>query len=308
MTSEKKLTLKRIIIYCILSFVPLTLMTVILNIANGGPIFGGSMLDLPPLVSLFASLGMLFPAIANTLTRIITKEGFKNSYLCLNFKGNLKYYLSSILVPLGYAVIESMAVIFLFAPEMSIGGKINSDNLLLGLAAISQQAATAIMLYIPFFGEEFGWRAYLTPKMTELLPEPLAVFVSGIIWGLWHAPLTASGHNFGLDYPFFPWLGIGFMCIFCASLSAFLTLLTKRTGSVFPACIAHGVNNQAGAGIILTLICSEKFVENIGSVDIITSSLIMFSPAVIVGIISYLILISDYKKSKKNISSKLEQV
>lgn len=298
MTSEKKLTLKRIIIFCILSFVPLALMTVILNIANGGPIFAGSMLDLPPLISLFASLGMLFPAIANVLTRIITKEGLKNSYLCINFKGRLKYYLSSILVPLGYALVEAAVVIFVFCPEMSMSEKINSDNLLLSAAAISQQAATAIFLYIPFFGEEFGWRAYLTPKMSELMPEPLAIFVSGIIWGLWHAPLTISGHNFGLDYPFFPWLGIGIMCVFCASLGAFLSLLTKRTGSVLPASIAHGVNNQIGAGIILALICSEKFIESVDSVDMLTSTLIMFAPSFLVGIISYIILIADYKKNK----------
>ena len=299
MTSEKKLTLKRIIIFCILSFVPLALMTVILNIANGGPIFAGSMLDLPPLISLFASLGMLFPAIANILTRIITKEGIKNSYLCLNFKGNLKYYLASIFMPFGCALVEAAALIIFFAPELSIGEKINSDNLLLGSAALSQQIATAIYLYIPFFGEEFGWRAYLVPKMTELLPEPLAVLISGIIWGLWHAPLTVSGHNFGLDYPFFPWLGIGFMCIFCSSFGAFLTLITKRTGSVFPASIAHGVNNQAGAGIIMSLICTEKFAESVGKPDMITNTAIMFLPALLVGIVSYIILIFDYKKSKK---------
>ena len=298
MTSEKKLTLKRIIIYCILSFVPLALITIILNIANGGPIFAGSMLDLPPLISLFASLGMLFPAIANILTRIITKEGIKNSYLCLNFKGNLKYYLASLIVPLGYALLEAVIVLFILCPEMSMEEKIDSKNLLLGLAAISQQAATAIFLYIPFFGEEFGWRAYLVPKMTELLPEPLAVFLSGIIWGLWHAPLTISGHNFGIDYPFFPWLGIALMCVFCASLGAFLTLLTKRTGSVFPASITHGVNNQAGAGIMLTLICSEKFAESVSSVDMMTNVLIMFAPSIVVGIISYIILIADYKKEK----------
>lgn len=300
MTSEKKLTLKRIIIFCILSFVPLALLTVILNVANGGPIFAGSMLDLPPIISLFVSLGMLFPAIANVLTRIITKEGFKKSYLCLNFKGNLKYYLSSILVPLGYAVIETAVVILIFCPEMSIDEKINGDNLLLGAAAVSQQAATAIFLYIPFFGEEFGWRAYLTPKMTELLPEPFAVFVSGIIWGLWHAPLTVSGHNFGLNYPFFPWLGIAFMCVFCASLSAFLTLITKRTGSVFPASIAHGVNNQVSSGIILTFICTEKFAESVGEIDMLTASLIMLLPAFFVGIVSYIILILEYKKAKQS--------
>ena len=36
---------------------------------------------------------MFFPAIGVLITRLITREGFKNAMLCLNLKGNVRYYL-----------------------------------------------------------------------------------------------------------------------------------------------------------------------------------------------------------------------
>lgn len=300
MSSDKKITLKRIIIYCFLAFLPLCVITPVLNVVNGGLIFEGNMLELPAFVSLYAGLSMLSPAVANILTRVITKEGIKNSCLCLNFKGNLKYYLSSILVPLWYGFTGMILLFLVFCNGMSFDEIINADNMVVSISAISNSASAAIFLIIPFFGEEFGWRAYLTPKMTELMPEPLAVLVSGIIWGLWHAPLTASGHNFGTDYQLFPFLGIVMMCFMCSFLGAFLTVLTKRTGSVIPASIAHGVNNQAGTGIMLAAFeAHHTLVEK--SESIISIFIVEIAPIVLVGIVSYIILIRDYLKDKKAI-------
>jgi len=56
------------------------------------------------------------------------------------------------------------------------------------------------------FGEEFGWRAYLLPKLTPLGLRA-AVVVQGLIWGAWHWPLIAMGYEYSFDYVGFPWLG-----------------------------------------------------------------------------------------------------
>lgn len=91
------------------------------------------------------------------------------------------------------------------------------------------------------------------PKLLEVMPKPVAVIVGGVIWGLWHAPLTISGHNFRLDYKFYTWLGILLMCVFCILMNAFLTLLTERTKSVYPAAFCHAINNNINAVILLRL-------------------------------------------------------
>ena len=112
------------------------------------------------------------------------------------------------------------------------------------------------------FGEEGGWRAYMMPKLTKLFEgkpagEIWALIIGGIIWGLWHAPLTCIGHNFGTDYPGFPYLGILMMCISCILVGILLTYVTKKSGSVWPAAIMHAVNNT-GPSILNGYINYEK--------------------------------------------------
>ena len=107
------------------------------------------------------------------------------------------------------------------------------------------------------FGEEGGWRGYMMPKLMKLMPKGSALIVGGIIWGLWHAPLTLIGHNFGTEYPGYPWLGIVFMCMNCILLGIVLTFVTEKTGSVWPAVFIHGINN-ANPSILNGYINPEK--------------------------------------------------
>ncbi len=51
------------------------------------------------------------------------------------------------------------------------------------------------------FGEEWGWRGYLVPKTAARLRIVPTLLVTGVIWGLWHAPLTIIGHNYGVGIP-----------------------------------------------------------------------------------------------------------
>ena len=53
-------------------------------------------------------LAMFTPAIGSLLTRLVTKEGMENSLLRLNLKGNGKYYLMAIALPIIYAVLEDL--------------------------------------------------------------------------------------------------------------------------------------------------------------------------------------------------------
>lgn len=96
--------------------------------------------------------------------------------------------------------------------------------------------------------------------------KPAAIAAGGILWGLWHTPFTILGHNFGVDYPLYPWLGIFVMCIYCTFMNGFLTLITERTGSIYPVCFAHGINNNIGSLILPVLFMKEDALEKLSSV------------------------------------------
>ena len=122
---------------------------------------------------------------------------------------------------------------------------------LFALMLLGQCAIAPALNLVTTFGEEWGWRGYLMPKMATRLSIVPTMLVTGIIWGLWHAPVVALGHNYGTGYPGEPFDGIAAMCAWCTVLAIFLSYVTIRTGSTFAAAIGHGAVNGTTNGVTL---------------------------------------------------------
>ena len=90
--------------------------------------------------------------------------------------------------------------------------------------------------------EEIGWRGYMMPELMTLGRVP-ALLIGGVIWGLWHTPLTLLGHNFQTD----AWWGPLVMSVGCIMLGTVLSWARLRTDSIWPAAIGHGMVNAAGS-------------------------------------------------------------
>ena len=299
---NKKLTVKRVVIFCVLSFVPFWIIIPILNSVYGGPVYAvESAYNATYLLGIF---GMLIPAAANLITRLVTKEGWKDSYLGLNLKGNGKYYAAAVLVILAEDVVAALLICRVFLKEYTLEELFSGGSISWGLPVLLVQLAYAIILFFPSFGEEWGWRGYLGPKLKELIGMPASVIVGGIIWGLWHAPLTIAGHNFGIGYSFYPWLGIGYMCIMCIVMNAFLTLLTERTKSIYPASFCHMVFDIVQPEILFLLFAGETgqkaFTDNLSD-NTISWFPIFLIPLAVTGIISFLLLIRKGNSCKSDL-------
>lgn len=113
---------------------------------------------------------------------------------------------------------------------------------------------TAFINLIPALGEELGWRGWLLPKLLPLGTVP-AILISGVIWGLWHAPLILLGYN----YPGVPgWLGLSAMVVLCILIGAVFGWLRIRSESVWPAALAHAAfNGSAGAFLFFAMAGEE---------------------------------------------------
>jgi uncharacterized protein len=119
------------------------------------------------------------------------------------------------------------------------------------LAAVSlvQVVVGSFINTVPAFGEEVGWRGFLFPRLQELFGPAAAVVGTGVVWGLWHAPLILLGYN----YPSNPVLGLGAMCVMTTLFGAVLGWLRQRSGSVWPAALAHGTLNAAVGSFAVVL-------------------------------------------------------
>lgn len=121
----------------------------------------------------------------------------------------------------------------------------------IGGAAIARIALLVLIApllnILPVLGEEWGWRGWLLPRLLSRGVWP-ALAWSGLIWGVWHAPLTLLGYNY-------PELGPGAAALFtgtCVALGLVMGWLRLYSGSVWPPVLAHGALNAA-TGLVFVL-------------------------------------------------------
>jgi membrane protease YdiL (CAAX protease family) len=209
---------------------------------------------------------MWAPALAHILTRLLTREGWKDVGLRPNFRSGWPYWLMGWVLP-AVMTIAGGALFFLLFPanfdsDLARVQQLmaNSPNLahfspwgVMAFETIVAVLVSPIANSLATFGEEFGWRAYLLPRLLPLGWRK-AMLLLGLIWGVWHWPVIFMGYEYGFNYPRYPWLGpLLFIWItFC--FGVFLAWLTLRAKSVWPAVIGHAaINGIAALAALATL-------------------------------------------------------
>lgn len=256
---NKELAIKRLVIFYSLAIIPLIGISVGLSAVFGEPAFASENPEAIKWVSFLCTSAMFAPSVACIITRFITKEGWNNTYLGIpSKKGTIKYYAFAFLCKPLESTLFLIAARFIFFGDMSFSEVINTVQPVRTISGVLMQFAVSIVFFFPAFGEEWGWRGYMMPKLLHMMPKPAAIVFGGVLWGLWHAPLTVIGHNFGVDYPGFPFVGIALMCAFCIVVNAALTFITERTRSVYAAAFFHMINNNLSPFIMSSMVFSEK--------------------------------------------------
>ena len=196
---------------------------------------------------------MFFPALGVLITRLITREGFKDSMLRLNLKGNVHYYLIGWFGPMVLTILGAVLYYAIYPSEFTLA----TLKTTMATQSMPPVAVIVVMLFspwlnlIPCLGEEWGWRGYLLPKVAARMKFLPTVLLTGFIWGIWHAPIIVAGHNYGMGYAGYPWVGVGAMCLFCIVGGTLLSYITLKTKSCWPAVLAHGaLNGTASIGAL----------------------------------------------------------
>ncbi len=218
---------------------------------------------------------MMVPAISSILTSLLTKNKLKDIWIKPNLKGNIKYYIIGWILPFILVIIGLLTYFLIFPSHFdgSMNTYINTNiNRMIEMGQTPPsmeevkpllifQLATTIFVapiinFISCLGEELGWRGYLLPSLCEKYSYLKATIISSIIWGIWHAPIIAMGHNYGTGYKTAPIGGIFAMIIFCIAIGSMLSYLTLKTKSCIPAIISHGMIN--GFGVVGSIFLSTS--------------------------------------------------
>lgn len=130
------------------------------------------------------------------------------------------------------------------------------DTLILLQFAINVPVGILINTVILTISEELGWRGWLQPRLMALGFWPMCL-VTGLIWGIWHAPIIIMGHN----YPGLPILGPVLMTIFCILNTPIIALMRER-GLTWAAGAYHGCLNAVAGFSILFLAAPGTWMWN----------------------------------------------
>ena len=177
------------------------------------------------------TLGMYAPALAAVVMRLfVSKEGLRRA---LGPLPSLKIGLAAVLLPLALVLILVAIATMINIGEPTPGKPMGS--LLAILTFVGVPIGTMLA-----FGEEFGWRGYLLPKLLPL-GEVKAALIVGLIWGPWHLPVLIVG----LNYPGQPIVAVLAVFLLSATLLSFLhTRFYVASGySLIAVSLLHGSLN-----------------------------------------------------------------
>jgi len=217
-----------------------------------------------PLVMLPMVLVMFCPLVAALIARKVEGSGLSDAGLRW---GKWRYHVVAWLLPMGLAALASTLTIALGLGQWDPTGSTILGKLAQANPAAAQRAADmaktlggwlpvvavvqglsfgVVMTSIATFGEEFGWRGYLQVRL-ERYGVLQSCLLTGLIWGVWHVPIVAQGHN----YPGYPVAGSLLFIGFCTCLSVILGWLRNASGSVLAPTIAHASLNSPAAALMV---------------------------------------------------------
>ena len=207
-----------------------------------------------PLFRIIASLSMFIPLVSLLVLSMIYSVGiegflgFTIEWIRVDFRVVIEYFLAPIapiIALIMYLKIIEFFRMFKYEDYSRIVGSRSILSYRTFLIVLLGYVAGITINAVFAFGEEIGWRAFLTTTLSKYFSIPITVILVGIVWGLWHTPLVLSLRNTIMKIV--PWattrIAIVNYIISCIVLSYPLTLLLLSSNSIAPPSAFHGTLN-----------------------------------------------------------------
>ena len=105
-----------------------------------------------------------------------------------------------------------------------------------------------VMTWPVYFGEEYGWRFFLQPRLQRRFGKRGGVILLGLLWGIWHLPLNMFYYS-----PDTVLQSVLVQLAGCVGMAVFFGWVQMRTENVWAVTAIHFLNNNLGAVIFGTL-------------------------------------------------------
>ena len=195
---------------------------------------------------------MFTPTVSVLLTTLLAGAGWKELLASFHLKPRLRQnkgrYLGVWLLTPVVAYLGAAFYFLLFPQQFTLQSALAVESGMQGtdyIAFLATMIPLAVLVNplmgLPqCLGEELAWRGWLLPKLTERFGQLRAVLLTGLIWGLWHAPVVAMGYNYGEGHPL---ANVAAMVLFCLVLGVIQGFLFWRTDSIWGPVLFHAAVN-----------------------------------------------------------------
>lgn len=202
-----------------------------------------------PTVLVWAGVAMAAPAIAGIVVTMRTcPPGTRQQVL--GIRGGLSWRRTT-----AVAVLAAVAGIALSAATLLLAAALGVVDLAVGPGTASSLLLVPVLtvgIGVTAVGEELGWRGYLHTALRPLGPLR-SQLVSGVLWGVWHAPLLLLGYNYATTSP----VSIPLMVVSTVLIGTLLAWLREVTGTVWAGALAHGALNSATSFVVAAFVAPE---------------------------------------------------
>lgn len=197
------------------------------------------LIDQPEGDSLGMGIWLVLPLLTAFIIILFSKAGWKDLGLKPNFRGNIKWYLASVLI---FPVVTAIVLLIGSATDWIDLSQFNLNTFIVAFCS------TLLINFIIDFFEETAWRGYLTSQLVKLNLSDLKLYlIVGCVWTLWHLPyylvfLPEADIRAVMPVSRAVYVVVAFTTIL--SWTIMFTELFRVTKSVWPCVILHTVEDS----------------------------------------------------------------
>lgn len=192
--------------------------------------------------SWLATLLHFVPAACALVLRLwITREGFGDAGVRV---GRPRLYLLAYFLPIfaiagSYTLAVSLGAGYLTLDPGQVGAKGPLPQGSATILIVSAFLLDPMVLALLAFGEEYGWRGYLLPKLLPLGLIP-ALLLQGVLWGLWQLPLVWIASESVAQF----YTSMGLVLLFATAAGSVWGILFLASGSIWIPTLASAVRES----------------------------------------------------------------
>lgn len=272
---------------------PLAAYLILVTVLSGGLILLMKMLGQKGFF--IAQFYMFAPATAAVISRIFFYEGgFSDARLNLGrLKDYLRFYGFTLIVVaacyLGYWLFGAVSWDFTgdtflgtLGDQMAATGQDINDlpagltpKMMLLLFAVGGLTVFNIPFTVSGFGEEFGWRGYMLPRVYRLAGSRRAFLICGLIWFAWHTPLVLVFPRTQQMTPAENVLNVVILIAGSVATFVFLAYVFAESGSIWVASFVHAVLNNASRSLGYFAVVENQVLANLALTAVMVAAVLL---------------------------------